>query len=160
MKVIIKSRAGLERLAEKDFEQNTAIISIVDYNALPVFLKKEPRHLMRLSFNDLESDVFIDELGRKPTDEERIKIENKYHMLTDKQAESIADFYLYIEKECDYLICQCEHGQSRSAAVAGAIMEFRARRGIEIFANDKYYPNKVVFRKVLTALNKKAQRKN
>lgn len=50
------------------------------------------------------------------------------------------------------MICQCEHGQSRSAAVAAAIMEFRSRRGITVFAHDSYYPNKVVFRKVLEAL--------
>ena len=50
------------------------------------------------------------------------------------------------------LICQCEHGQSRSAAVASAILEFKSRRGIQIFADDRYYTNKVVFRRVLEAL--------
>ena len=41
---------------------------------------------------------------------------------------------------------------SGSAAVAAAIREFNSRRGIEIFADDRYFPNKVVFRKVLRAL--------
>ena len=36
--------------------------------------------------------------------------------------------------------------------MAAAIIEFRSRKGIKIFADDRYYPNKVVFRKLLTAL--------
>ena len=54
--------------------------------------------------------------------------------------------------EINTLICQCEHGQSRSAAVAAAILEFRSRRGIDVFSNDNYFPNKVVYRRVLAAL--------
>lgn len=50
------------------------------------------------------------------------------------------------------VICQCEHGQSRSAAIAAAILEYETQNGISIFTDDKYYPNKVVFRKVYRAL--------
>ena len=52
----------------------------------------------------------------------------------------------------DTLICQCEYGQSRSAGVAAAIIEFTTGGGIRIFADDRYYPNKFVFRKVYNAL--------
>ena len=64
----------------------------------------------------------------------------------------MADFYFSVCDKADCLICQCEHGQSRSAAIAAAILEFRSRKGIEVFSDDRYYPNKVVFRKVLKAL--------
>lgn len=30
--------------------------------------------------------------------------------------------------------------------------DYKRRRGIQIFADDRYYPNKVVFRRVLEAL--------
>jgi len=70
-------------------------------------------------------------------------------MLSDEAAERIARFYINAVDDVEVLICQCEHGQSRSAAVATALLEYRSRRGIEIFADDRYYPNKVVFRKVL-----------
>ena len=73
-------------------------------------------------------------------------------MLTDEKAKQIAEFYFNVADKVDTIICQCEHGQSRSAAVAAAILEFRSKRGIEIFSNDKYFPNKVAFRKVLKYL--------
>lgn len=50
------------------------------------------------------------------------------------------------------IICQCEYGQSRSAGCAAAILENFYRRGIDIFAEYKYYPNQVVYHKVFDAL--------
>lgn len=50
------------------------------------------------------------------------------------------------------MIVQREHGQSRSAAVAAAILEFAEGDGISIFSDDRYYPNKLVYRKTLKAL--------
>ena len=78
-------------------------------------------------------------------------------MMTDKQANQITEFYKNICNKVDVLICQCEHGQSRSAAVAAAILEYRCKKGIVVFAHDKYYPNKMVFNKVLTQLNKNSK---
>lgn len=76
-------------------------------------------------------------------------------MVSNEQADLIATFYLNNADKITTLICQCEHGQSRSAAVAAAILEVRSRKGIQIFADDRYFPNKVVFRKVLSALKNK-----
>ena len=104
------------------------------------------------NLDDIDGDVFVDELGRKPTDEERRKIESKYHMLNDEQAQMIADFYATVSDKVDTIICQCEHGQSRSAGVAAAILEFRSRKGILVFADDRYYPNKTIFKKVLQTI--------
>ncbi|MBQ3225491.1 MAG: hypothetical protein IJB48_00380 [Clostridia bacterium] len=115
-------------------------------------LKNEPNYLLQLAFDDVDNDVFVDELGRKPTEEERKPIEQKYKMMSDEQANKIAEFYFKIRNKAKTIICQCEHGQSRSAAVAAAILEYESAKGIEIFADDDYYPNKVIFKKVLKYL--------
>lgn len=75
-------------------------------------------------------------------------------MISDEQAKRIAAFLVPIYNEIDILICQCEYGQSRSAGVAAAVMEFYSRSGITIFAATGYYPNKLVFKKVLTQLKR------
>ncbi len=50
------------------------------------------------------------------------------------------------------IVCQCEYGQSRSAACAAAIKEYYEKDGISIFADYRYYPNQLIFNKVLDAL--------
>ncbi|MGM9635092.1 MAG: hypothetical protein ACI3YE_02960 [Candidatus Avispirillum sp.] len=152
MKIRITNRIAVEKLAANPFPQKTALISITDYGSDFAELKNKPLHLCQVSFDDVDNDVLIDELGRNATDAERKSTEEKYHMLSEAQAAEIAGFYFSVRNEVDCLICQCEHGQSRSAAVAAAIMEYRSRKGISVFADDRYYPNKVVFRKVLAAL--------
>ena len=134
------------------FYEKTALISITDYEYEFADLKNKPDFILQLAFDDVDNDVFEDEIGRIPTESERISIEEKYHMLTDGQAKQIVDFYKYICDDVGIIICQCEHGQSRSAAIAAAIIEYRNKNGIEIFASYNYYPNKTVFKKVLNQL--------
>lgn len=50
------------------------------------------------------------------------------------------------------IICQCEYGQSRSAACAAAILEYFCKDGISVFADYRYYPNQLIFNKLLAAL--------
>ena len=152
MKILIKSRTEIEAMSQTQFPTHTALISITDAGLDFAELVHKPEFLLRVAFDDVDNDIFIDELGRKPNDDERQTLEEKYKMITDSQALQIASFYYDHKDEITTLICQCEHGQSRSAAVAAAILEFRSRRGISIFSHDNYYPNKVVFRKVLSAL--------
>ena len=106
----------------------------------------------QVEFDDVDNDVIVDELGTNGTEEQILAIEKKYKMLSTKQANKIAKFYFSVCDKVECVICQCEHGQSRSAAVAAAIIEHRTGEGIDIFADDNYYPNKVVFRRVLSAL--------
>ena len=153
MIIKIMSRDAIEMLCEHPFVEKTAIISITDYGYDFAELKNEPHHLLQLAFDDVDGDVFIDELGENPSLEDKLKIEKKYHMLSNKQANQIAEFVNEVWDNVDVIICQCEHGQSRSAAVAAAIMQYKYQNGIEIFADDKYYPNKLVYRKVFDALN-------
>ena len=152
MKILIKSRKDIEALSKKPFAERTLLISITDANDIPVELTNEPEYLIRVAFDDVDNDVVIDEVGMNATAEENAVVEKKYNMISMEQAHEIAKLYYDHKDEINVLICQCEHGQSRSAAVAAAILEFRSRRGIDVFSNDNYYPNKVVFRRMLEAL--------
>ena len=142
-------------LCEHPFFEKIAVISITDYGYEFAELKNKPHHLLQLAFDDVDSDVFIDELGENPSLEDKLKIEKKYHMLSNEQAIQIAEFVNEVWDNVDVIICQCEYGQSRSAAVAAAISQFKYQNGIEIFADDKYYPNKLVYRKVFDSLEDK-----
>ena len=73
--------------------------------------------------------------------------------MTDEQAKMIVDFYDEIYARANVLICQCERGESRSAAITAAIMEYRYRKGINIFAEERYCPNKSIYRKVFKKFN-------
>ena len=155
MKTVIMDRDQIERRSRRAFEPRTAIISITDSGWSYAELENKPAFLLQLAFDDVDGDVFWDELGRAPTDAERKSIERRYHMLSDEQAEAVAGFILSLKDRADLLICQCEHGQSRSAAIAAAVLEYQSRSGIEVFADDCYYPNKTVFKKVLRQLQQK-----
>ena len=156
MKILIKSRRAIEKLAESPLPEKTALISITDYGCDFANLQHKPDFLLQLAFDDIDGDVFVDELGGKTTDAERVEIEAKYHMLSDEQAKQIAEFYHSVHDKVEVVICQCEHGQSRSAAIAAAILEYKCRKGINVFADDRYYPNKVIFRKIFKALKEVA----
>lgn len=167
MEIKILSRKALEMLSAKPFDQKTAVISITDIDGEQVRLLNQPRFILRISFNDVDNDIFFDDPTHKvvekeffldgiphgETDKERLAIEKKYGMITDEQADEIALFCYETINHVDCLICQCEHGQSRSAAVAAAITEFKDKKGIKVFASDDYCPNKVVFRKVFDSVS-------
>ena len=155
--VQIMSRDAIEELSQKPFERKTALISITDADYYYAELNHQPAALLQIAFDDVDNDIFEDEFGRTPTDEERIRIAQKYHLLSDDQAKEIADFFLTVVNDVEVIICQCEHGQSRSAAVAAALLEYMTHNGIQIFADDLYFPNKVVFRKVYEALTQNAK---
>ena len=110
-------------------------------------LKHRPEWLLQLKFDDVDNDVFKDE----PETPQGV-LEEKYHMFNDAMAKQVADFYFQIQGKAKMMICQCEHGQSRSAAISAAINEYRSGSGIEIFADDDYYPNKRVFNMTLNQL--------
>ena len=63
--------------------------------------------------------------------------------------------FIYSAKADGYdIICQCEYGESRSSGCAAAILENFYKNGISVFADYRYYPNQVVYHKVLEALEK------
>ncbi len=152
MKISILSRRAIEKLSLQPFAVPTAVISIADVGDDFAYLENAPLFLHQVAFDDVDNDVIVDELGTNGTEEQILAIEKKYKMFSTEQANKIAKFYFSVCDKVECVICQCEHGQSRSAAVAAAIIEHRTGEGIDIFADDNYYPNKVVFRRVLSAL--------
>jgi predicted protein tyrosine phosphatase len=132
-KIYIRNRAEIEERAERPFHKNTAIISITDVGYEFAKLQNKPSDLLQLKFDDVDAD-------------------EPFNIITNKQAVEIAKFYHKVSKTAKRILCQCEHGQGRSAAIAAAILEYQTGNGIDIFANDRYFPNKVVFRKVYQAL--------
>ena len=141
MKIEIHSFESIETRAQTPFNPGTAIISIGDNGNEPPGLKYAPDYILRLEFEDIAPDELDDE-GINPD-----------HIFNDSQAREIAEFIYKVKDKTDTIICQCEYGQSRSAGLAAAIREHFHGDGIDVFADDRYYPNKLVFRKVLKALN-------
>ena len=68
------------------------------------------------------------------------------------EAQSLARFIKAATQDGLDILCQCEYGQSRSAACSAAIHEYYFRDGIRIFADYRYYPNQLIFNKLLNAL--------
>lgn len=153
MEILIRSRKEIERMASVSFREKTALISITDFDYHFAELKNKPDFLLQIKFDDVPvADDFGEEIGHEPTEEEKKIIEVDYHTLTDEGAKQIAEFYNSVKDKAEILICQCEYGQSRSAALAAAFIEYESRNGIRIFADDRYVPNKSVFRKIYSLL--------
>ena len=144
MNLQIHSFESIEELAKEPFPPHTALISIGDPDAPPPRLAHRPAWIFRLKFDDIYSDEM----------EEATK---KYILFDRTMAEKIAEFVYRHKEEAALFICQCEYGQSRSAAVAAAIAEHFEKNGIKIFADAQYYPNKRVFALTLQALEEQKE---
>lgn len=70
------------------------------------------------------------------------------------EADALANFIYDAKDDGCELICQCDYGQSRSAACAAAIMQHFEGRGIDVFSDYRYYPNQLVYHKVFDALER------
>ena len=147
MNVKIYSKKSIEELLNKVGRlENTAVISFYDPpnvgigRAKPVDYKDKVDMLFQVAVNDIDIEV-LSEYG--------FTFES-FFTEAEELAQFIKDAY---GKNMD-IICQCEYGQSRSAACAAAILEFYEKNGISIFADYRYYPNQVIFNKIYDALRK------
>ena len=147
MKILITNRKWIEQKAVFPAGLKVALISICDTDLAFAKPNFSPFASLRVKFND----VYFETLPQTDKNQ-RLKFKKKSCTRIDDAAKQIAQFYLGLPADTDILICQCEFGQSRSAAVAAAIIEYKAKKGIDVFLNDKYCPNKLVFKKVLNAL--------
>ena len=154
MKIEIESRERIWKRAIEPFPARTALISISDPDNDFVALKNKPKYLLQLKFDDVSVDDIEDIYEDYPSISEATKAAKKLHFFNDEQAAEIAAFIKSVIDKADILICQCEYGQSRSAGLAAAVKQFLDKSGIDIFADDRYYPNKLVYRKVLAVLEK------
>ena len=146
----ILSRSAAEELLESSFPENTAVISFYDppskripKNYSPVDYKGRCARLFQVAVHDID-----------------IEILRNYGLTFDTylpEADALAKFILSAVHDGLDLICQCEYGQSRSAACAAAIKEFFEHSGISIFADYRYYPNQLIYNKLLDALKRKKQ---
>lgn len=143
-RIEIISRNDAEKLISGKHLDNTAIISFYD----------PPRGRLSdcepLDYSQICDRVFMVEIH-----DIDIEVLPDFGMTFDEyfpEAYALAGFIKSaVSDGCD-IICQCEYGQSRSAACAAAIREYYDGDGIKVFADYKYYPNQMVFNKLLNAL--------
>ena len=144
MQVSIYSRKAVQALIDGSFPLNTAVISFHSPQRMksddyaPVDYAGKPARLMYVCAPDLDIDALP-----------RFGLSYETFM---PQAAELALFIRQAHDDGMDILCQCDYGQSRSAACCAAILEHYERQGISIFADYRYYPNQVVFNRVLEAL--------
>jgi len=148
-KIDIMSREAMTALIESGFPENTAVISFYD--------PKDGRGLARLkdykpiNYNGICNCVFF--VGIHDIDIETLGDYGLSYETYFPEVKFLAEFIYTAVEQGMNIICQCEHGQSRSAACAAAIKEHFDKSGIEVFADYRYYPNQLIFNKLLDGLN-------
>lgn len=131
-KILIMSRDEITGL---ELSGSDAVISFYDAGTEPV------------RFGNCGVEVFCIELDDIDSDEPLFDYEKFF-----PQAGAVTEFIIRAMTAGKRIICQCEYGMSRSAGCAAAILEHYQGSGITVFADDRYCPNKAVFRKLLDAL--------
>lgn len=153
MKVNIYSRNVMENLLAVGKIENTAIISFHDpigrgrrklSDYAPIDFTGKCEYVMQIAIHDLDPEALSD-FG--------LTVESYF-----PEADELAEFIYKAKEEGFDIICQCEYGQSRSAACAAAILQHFEGRGIDVFVDYRYYPNQLVYHKVFDALEKHAKR--
>lgn len=141
--VEIYGRRGIEKRSQQPFPAKTALISICDHYRMPPTLKYKPGWRLSLVFDD-------------------IRLPEAYsHTLlygfgcTAEDATWIASFLYGPARRAELIICQCEAGVSRSAAVAAAIREHFFGDGAVVLNDPMYDPNPHVYHMVLDALKRR-----
>ena len=131
MNVTICSRKAAEELLRTDTLSRTAVISFCDPPSIGKPVPMPP--LDYAGKAALNYDTYMPE------------------------ADALAAFICQARADGLDILCQCEYGQSRSAACAAAILEYFNGTGISVFADYRYYPNQVVYHKVMDALTRYGQ---
>ena len=145
MKVSIYSRKAIETLLQEGIPANTVIISFYDPQT-----SRTPKGYTPVDFSGIDNPVM-----QIPLHDIDIEILGEYGLTYDTyfpEAQALAAFIRKANDDGNDILCQCEYGQSRSAACAAAILEYFHQRGITIFADYRYYPNQLVFNKLYDAL--------
>lgn len=145
MKVDIYSRKAIKELIANDFPQNTAVISF--YTPQSNRNDKE----IRIDYSGVCDRIFY--VGVPDIDIEILSDYGYSYETYFSEADKLAKFIHEARADDLDIICQCDYGQSRSAACAAAILQYYERRGIDVFADYRYYPNQLVYHKVFDALN-------
>lgn len=145
MKVEIYSRKAIEKLKSTGFPTNTAVISFftpTKNNCKPI----------RVDYSGVCEHVFY--VGVPDIDIEILSDYGDTYETYLTEATALAEFIRKAVTDGFDIICQCDYGQSRSAACAAAILQYYETRGIDIFVDYRYYPNQLVYHKVFESLSK------
>ena len=146
MEVSIYSRKAIGELIEKVFPQNTAVISFYTLKNKRDYAER------RIDYGGVCDRVFY--VGIPDID---IEILSDYGYTYDTylaEADYLSEFIKKAFTDGLDIICQCDYGQSRSAACAAAILQHFEGRGIDVFSDYRYYPNQLVYHKVFDALER------
>lgn len=160
MKLEIHSFESIEKKAKEPFLPHTTLISIGDPDMAPPKLLYKPEHTLRLVFDDITPEEAVERLELSPSILKRTSVLHlllrnfNTYIFDDEMAEETAKFIMDYAPETDVFICQCEHGQSRSAACAAAIAEVFGGYGEVVFKDKRYCPNTWVYKKLMAALQK------
>ncbi len=145
MNVEIYSREAMEKRLQEGPLYDTAVISFYDPPST-----RTPEGYAPLDYGNKCSEVYsicVPDIDYDILPEYGLTFETYL-----PEAKLLA-FYIKTAVACHLnIVCQCEYGQSRSAACAAAIKEYYDRDGISVFADYRYYPNQLIFNKVLDAL--------
>lgn len=147
MYVQIYSREEIESFYKGIFYQDLAVISFCDQ-------RTEPRD--RVDYSSICSRVMyieIDDLDYGDLREEGYTYDTFF-----PEANETAEFIIDAYKSGMNIICQCEYGQSRSAGCAAAILEHFHHMGITVFTDRRRYPNRLIYHKIIEALNHREER--
>ena len=147
MEIKILSRTAMEAALKHEVFNNTAIISFYDP---PSSARRGYTPLVPIDFSSSHARVFL--VAAHDLDIEALSL---YSLTKDTylpEAKALATFIKRAVRDGLSLVCQCEYGQSRSAACAAAILQYYENRGIDIFADYRYYPNQLVYHKIFDAL--------
>ena len=146
-KIEVMSRTELQSKLNIISSSDTVIISFCD-----------PHQHNKLIINNNSDWRVSDNIFFVPIHDIDIEILQDFGLTFDTyfpEVDVLADFIKTAITNDYNIICQCEYGQSRSAACAAAIKEYFEKSGIEIFSDYRYYPNQLIFNKLLDALKKK-----
>lgn len=145
MNIEIYSRSNMERRLQEGPLPNAAVISFYDPPS-----HRTPKEYTPLDYSGACAAVFP--VGVHDIDIEVLPQFGLTFETYFPEADRLAAFIQEAAAQGLDILCQCEYGQSRSAACAAAIREFFFKDGIRIFADYRYYPNQLIFNKLLSAL--------
>ncbi len=143
IRVMICSRKTAVRLGEQGRLKQLAVISFCDPQGRrcvypPVDYTGRCDRTVTVAIHDLDPEALSD-FG--------LTVDGYF-----PQAGDVAAFIHEAVSDGVDILCQCEYGQSRSAGCAAAILQYFSREGISVFADYRYYPNQLVYHKIMDAL--------
>ena len=150
MKIEIYSREVMEKRLQEGFLQDTAVISFFDPPS-----PRTPKDYKPLDYGNKCAAVYpvaVHDIDIETLPEFGLSFDTYF-----PEAKELAVFIHNAVRQNLDILCQCEYGQSRSAACAAAIREYYEHSGISVFADYRYYPNQLIFNKLLQALQETGQ---